>query len=97
MANVIDAISIQSLLTPLFCVHGKTIYGNFSYLVVLASSPKFSHILIQPDNNILASPEAGQCYSLRVALCFAAPKFLCRSGSQEDKKKDKTIILKIKK
>ena len=51
----------------------------------------------QPDSNILASPKAGQCNSLTVALCIVAPIISCESGSEEKKIKDKIIVSKIDK
>ena len=49
---------------------------------------------MQPDSNISASPERSQRNSMTVALCIATPTISCGSGSQEDKNRDKILILK---
>ena len=58
---------------------------------------EFNEDLKQPNRNILASLEAGDCNSLVAAVCIATPTISCESGSEEDKNKDKIIILKINK
>ena len=45
----------------------------------------------------LASSEAGQCNSLTVTLCKGPLTISCESGSQENKSKNKKILLKINK
>ena len=94
MANVIDTVAVQRLLLPFLCVLGKTLCGTFSCLAVSAAILNFDYNSkyklknnekFQPDSNILAPPEAGQCNSLTVAQCIAPPTISCKSRSQEDK------------
>ena len=51
---VISMVSIQNLLAPLFCLLGKTLYGAFSYFMVLSLFRQevlnFSHISIKLNN-----------------------------------------------
>ena len=50
----------------------------------------------QTENNILNSPKAGQCNSLKIALFIAATTISCELRSQENKNKVKIIDIKNK-
>ena len=75
---------------------GKTLYGIFPCLEILASSSKFQLYLyktkksklkkFQPDSNILTYPEAGRGNCLPYVPVLALRRF---HAGQEDKHRDK--------